>query len=205
MPEIDQIRDPTIQSKLQNNSTVTSLLKQWPQWWQSRSLLQKFLPLTLVMAFLIVHFALGGLRPDHLVVILLALAYYGGPRTQSLYLFFLPFILFLVVYDSQAYYADLIRAEVRVAEPYQFDMKFFGIETSEGRLLPSQWLQNHTHPVLDVITSLAYLSFIFICLGMAIYFRFFLGARKNSHLGTEQRQVKSHALMWGIFWLNILS
>jgi inositol phosphorylceramide synthase catalytic subunit len=201
MPEMDRVQDST----LKTNSQTTTLFEQWLQWWKSRSLLQKLLPLTLVMVFLIVHFALGGLRPDHLVVILLAFAYYGGPRTQSLYLFFLPFILFLIIYDSQAYYADLIRAEVRVTEPYQFDMKFFGIETSEGRLLPSQWLQNHTHPVLDIITSLAYLAFIFICLGMAIYFRFFLGAREGSPLTAGQIQVKSHALMWGIFWLNILS
>jgi inositol phosphorylceramide synthase catalytic subunit len=205
MQEVDRSKEVPLQSAWQANWNPALLWKQWLQWWKSCSLLQKLLPLALVMVFLTAHLTLGGFRPDHLVVIFLALAYYGGPRTQSLYLFFLPFILFLVIYDSQAYFVDLIRAEVRVAEPYQFDMKFFGIETSEGRLLPSQWLQNHTHPVLDVITSLAYLAFVFICLGIAIYFRFFLGARKNSHLGTEQRQVKSHALMWGMFWLNILN
>ena len=201
MPEMDQVQD----SAISTNLPTTTLFEQWLQWWKSRSLLQKLLPIALVIGFWIVHLALGGLRTDHLAVILLVFAYYGGPRTQSLYLFFLPFISFLVIYDSQAYYVDLIRAEVRVAEPYQFDMKFFGIETSEGRLLPSQWLQNHTHPVLDIITSLVYIPFVFICLGMAIYFRFFLGARENSHLGPEQIQTKSHALMWGMFWLNILN
>jgi len=200
MPEMDQVQDPA----MEGDSTSTMYLQEWLLWWKSRSLLQKLLPLVFLTGFWGLHVSMGGFRPDHLVVIFLVLAYYGGPRTQSLYRFFLPFTLFLALYDSQGYYADLIRGEVRVTEPYQFDMTFFGIETSEGRVLPSQWLQNHTHPVLDVITSFGYIIFVPISLGVAIYYRFYLASRNKSLLDEETIKTKVHALMWGMFWLNIL-
>ena len=200
MPETDQIQDPAMQAE----STLFTLFEQWLSWWKSRSLLQKLLPLFLLAGFWGLHLSLGGFRTDHLVVIFLALAYYGGPRTQKFFHFFLPFTLYLAMFDSQGYYADIIRGEVRVTEPYQFDLMFFGIETSEGRLLPSQWLQNHTHPVLDVITGFGYIIFVPFCLGVAIYYRFYLVSKKNLLLDRETIKTKAHALMWGMFWLNIL-
>lgn len=193
-----------MQPPLKRDSTSTILVKQWLQWWQNLSTLQKLLPLALLIGYWMLNVALGGFRTEHLAVGLLALAYYGGPRTQSIFHFFLPFTLYLVLYDSQGYYADLIRGEVRVAEPYQFDMTFFGIETSEGRLLPSQWLQNHTYPILDVITGLSYLIFIPVFLVVGLYFRFILAMMKNNRLSTEHIRIKTNALMWGMFWLNII-
>ncbi len=190
---------------LEEDSTNTILVKQWLQWWKSRSVLQKLLPLVILAGFWGLHISMGGFRPDHLAVALLVFAYYGGPRTQCYYRFFLPFTLFMVLYDSQGYYAELIRGKVHVAEPYQFDLTFFGIETSEGRLLPSQWLQKHTHPAIDVVTSFGYIIFVPVCFGVATYFRFFLVSGKNSSLEKETIITKAHALMWGMCWLNILS
>jgi membrane-associated phospholipid phosphatase len=204
MQEVDRVKEVPMQPTLQADWNPTLLLEQWLEWWKSRTLLQKLLPLILMAGFWWLHVALGGFRPDHLVVIFLVLAYYGGPRTQSLYRFFLPFTLYLALYDSQGYYADLIRGTVRVSEPYMFDLRFFGIETSEGRLLPSQWLQNHTHPVVDVISSFGYITFVPICLGLAIFFRYYLASRNTTHLDKETIITKAHAFMWGMFWLNIL-
>lgn len=204
MPEVDQVQDGAIQTNLQTGFSTTSLLEQWLQWWKNLSPLQKLLPLALVVGFWMLHLALGGLRADHFAVALLLFPYYGGPRTQSLYRFFLPFTLYLVLYDSQGYYAELIRGEVRVAEPYQFDMTFFGIETSAGRILPSQWLQTRTHPVLDVITGVTYLIFVPVFLVVALFFRFRLGTKGNEYLSAKEIQTQTHALMWGMFWLNII-
>lgn len=200
MPETDQVQDPAMPA----DSILFTLYEQWLIWWKSRSLKQKILPLVFLAGFWGLHISMGGFRTDHLVVIFLALAYYGGPRTQNLFCFFLPFTLYLTLYDSQGYYAEWLRGDVRVAEPYQFDMTFFGIETSEGRLLPSQWLQNHTYPALDVITGLSYIIFIPVFLAVGLYFRFGLAKMKNNRLSPERIRIKTHALMWGMFWLNII-
>lgn len=193
-----------MQRDLQAELTAPTLLEEWLLWWGSCSSMQKLLPLTVTLGFWMFHSAMGGFRLEHSAVALLTLAYYAGPRTHSLYQFFLPFTLYIVLYDSQGYYADLIRGEVRVLEPYQFDKDFFGIETSEGRLLPSQWLQSHTHPGLDVLTSLAYLVFIPVFLVVALFFRFRLEKSDNNGLSPEYIRTKTHALMWGMFWLNLL-
>jgi len=192
---------------MQSNAELTTptLFEEWILWWNNRSSMQKLLPLTVTVGFWIFHLTMGGFRLEHLSVGLLTLAYYGGLRTRSLYLFFLPFTLYIALYDSQGYYADLLRGQVRVTEPYQFDKIFFGIETSEGRLLPSQWLQNHTNPILDVITSLSYIFFIPVFLIVALFFRFRLAKMGNNRLSPECIQIKTHALMWGMFWLNLLS
>ncbi len=193
-----------MQRDLQAESIPPTLLEEWFQWWGRRSMPEKLLPLTLTVCFWMFHLAMGGFRTEHLAVGLLALAFYSGPRTQNIYRFFLPFTLYIVLYDSQGYYADLLRGEVRVQEPYQFDKAFFGIETAEGRLLPSQWLQNHTHKVLDIITSLAYLLFIPVFLVVGLFFRFGLEKMKTNRLSPEYIQIKTHGLMWGMFWLNLL-
>ncbi len=176
----------------------------WLKWWQSRSPVQKWLPLALLAAFWAAHYALGGLRIDHFATALFVLLYYGGPFTRSLYLLLLPFVLYLILYDSQGYYDDALRGKVRVAEPYLFDMIYFGIETDAGRLLPTQWWQNHTHPVLDVIVSLSYITFVPVFLAVALYFRYRLGERGTSVLSADAVQKQTHALMWGMFWLNLL-
>jgi hypothetical protein len=200
VPETDQVQDPAMQTDL----TPSKLNQRWLPWWHSRTLPQKLLPLVFLAGFWGLHISLGSFRPEHLAVGLLALAYYGGTRTQSLFHFFLPFTLYLALYDSQGYYAEWLRGDVRVAEPYQFDMTFFGIETSEGRLLPSQWLQNHTHPVLDVITGLSYLIFIPVFLAIGLYFRFRLETKINRRADAKEIHTQTHALMWSMFWLNII-
>lgn len=167
---------------------------------------KKFILLFLIVLFWLGHFALGGLKGDHIAagVFLLAL-FHGGVKTRALFRFALPVILFLAIYDAQGYFAHLIRAEVRVAEPYMFDEKFFGIDAADGRLLPTQWLQRHTHPALDFITGFSYLIFVPVFIAAGLYFRFILGKRGTGNLSPETVQTKASAMMWGMFWLNILS
>ena len=114
-------------------------------------------------------------------------------------------VLFLAIYDAQGYFAHLIRAEVRVQEPYLFDEKFFSVNTEDGRLLPTQWLQKHTHPALDFITGFVYLLFVPAFVLAGIYFRFILGKSGKGNLSPEIVQTKAGAMMWGMFWLNLLS
>lgn len=201
MPEIKSGLEKSTPSNLVGSSKVPET---WGQWWHDLSILQKLYPLVFTLLYWFALKYLDGFRTEHLAVGLLTLAYYIGPRTQSLYRFFLPFTLYLILFDGQGFFAEWLRGDVRVSEPYQFDMTFFGIETSEGRLLPSQWLQNHTGPVLDVVTGLAYLIFIPIFLAVALFFRYGLAAMKNNRLSPKHIQIKTHALMWGTFWLNIL-
>ena len=169
-------------------------------------MIKKLTPLLLLILYCLGHLAMGGLRAEHIAAsVFLVALYYGGARTRPLFLFALPVILFLAIYDAQGYFAHLIRAEVRVQEPYFFDEKYFGINTDGGRLLPTQWLQMHTHPALDFITGLTYLVFIPAFVTVGLYFRFVLGKRWSGNLSPEIIKAKASAMMWGMFWLNLLS
>ncbi|MCH8207453.1 MAG: hypothetical protein IIA62_00090, partial [Nitrospinae bacterium] len=203
MQDFNRSQNLPEEAELQTSMEIET--QSWLDWWQNLNLARKGLPLFLVVIFWLGHISLAGFRGDHFIggSIFLAL-YYGGPKTQAWFRFMLPVILYLALYDAQGYIAEAIRGEVRVKEPYLFDEKFFGIDTEEGRLLPSDWLQKHTHPFLDFITGLSYLIFIPVFLAVGIYFRFFLGRKGTPRHSPEEVQLKVSAMMWGMFWLNLI-
>src|SRR5207237_9507437 len=97
---------------------------------------------------------LGGPGPEHflLVGISLVLALWND-QSRRLALVGLPYLLYALVYDSMRWYADYIRSPIiHVHEPYDFDLRVFGIHG----LTPNEWWQKHTNRVLDFVCVLAY-------------------------------------------------
>jgi inositol phosphorylceramide synthase catalytic subunit len=122
------------------------------------------------VAYMALVCALGGPGPEHflLVGISLVLALWSD-GTRRLALVGLPYLLYALVYDSMRWYADYIRAPVvHVHEPYDFDLRWFGIHG----LTPNEWLQRHTSAVLDFLCGLAYTPMFFIgeSVLLSIYF-----------------------------------
>jgi len=118
----------------------------------------------LSVIYLAVLRALGGLGPEHFIAVAayLGLALWSdGSRRLSRVV--MPFLLYGLVYDSMRWYEDYIRSPViHVREPYNFDLKLFGIPTAAGILTPNEWFQLHTSRVLDFVCGLAYTPFFFI-------------------------------------------
>lgn len=164
----------------------------WPTWWQSLSSRRKFGPTLGVLLYWFVLALLGGLTKDHLVIgstiILLSL---GGRAAGIALKFIFPILLTGIVYDSMRYYSNYIRGEIHVEFPYEFDKRFFGIETAEGRLTPNEWWQKHTSAILDLITGFFYLCFIAIYIGISIYHSFANPGR-------------TRYVTWAFFWVNML-
>ena len=154
--------------------------------------------LSLVLLYWALIAKVGTLTPDHAVVLVPFILYCLGPRARPLFWFLLPLILTMIIYDSQRYYADYIRGPIHVREPFEFDRFFFGIREGTTVLTPNQWLQRHTHPVLDIITGFFYIVFIPLFVAFAAYFRFVL-SKKNPSVLSE-----SEGMMWAFFWLNML-
>ena len=106
--------------------------------------------------------------------------------------FFLPFALMLVIYDSQRHWVDVVRARVRVAEPREWELAWFGIGSEVGLPeTPAAWWQRHTSPVLDVVCGAAYLAFVPAFIAAAAWWRF---GRKLPRAGE---------VMWAMLWLNL--
>jgi hypothetical protein len=104
--------------------------------------------------------AFGAIGPEHLILVFLSLTLsLWNDSSRKLALIGLPYLLYALVYDSMRWYADYIRSPViHVHEPYAFDLRFFAI----SGLTPNEWLQKHTHPVLDLFCGLAYTPMLFI-------------------------------------------
>ncbi len=124
----------------------------------------------LAAAYLAVMYALGGPGPEHFLLAGIALVLsLWNDDSRRLALIGLPYLLYALVYDSMRWYADYIRSPiVHVHEPYDFDLRWFGIHG----LTPNEWLQRHTSAALDLICGLAYTPMLFIgeSVLLSIYF-----------------------------------
>jgi membrane-associated phospholipid phosphatase len=185
-------------------SSVIHEIQDYPHWLRSLSSKEKLLPFLLSFLYLGGLWAMNGLIQTHFTVVAIMLAIYFGGRFSrtKLFPFLFPFFLTLIIYDSMKFYNDFLRAEIRVKWPYEFDKHFFGINTPEGRLTLNEYFQKHIHPFLDLLTGFYYLTFAFIYLGIAIYWRFIL--KTTSVLLHLRLSRQAGALVWGFFWLNIL-
>jgi hypothetical protein len=116
-------------------------------------------PVLSAVYFLVLQL-LGGLHPEHFVLVGIGLVLsLGNDWTRKLARPGLVYLLYGIVYDSMRYYEDLIRSPViHVREPYDFDLRWFGINGQT----PNEWLQQHTNAVLDFFCGLSYTPFFFI-------------------------------------------
>lgn len=177
-------------------------LQEWKRWWASLSPTQKLWPLVLVLLYWAIYYTTGIIGPESwgvgAAILFLSL---GGAASRRLLMLMLPVFFTLMVYQTQVLYADLIRGTIRVFEPYWLDWTFFGVWTPEGRVVPSEWWQNHTHWLLDVVTGIAYLFYFATFILFALYFYYWKG--RDAIRGQEFRS-QSRAMTWSFFWCNLL-
>lgn len=177
----------------------------WPHWWTQLSRFQKTAPFLSVSLYWLCLIRLQALVADHLVLggLILILSYSGRAGRKFLD-FALPFLLTAIVYDSQRHFADFIRGPIHIAEPYQFDKFFFGIQTADGVLTPNEWFQLHSHPIVDFITGFAYLVFFSVFIVISGIFVFVLGKKGTSFHSPSEIHRRAFRMPWAFFWLNVL-
>jgi hypothetical protein len=94
-----------------------------------------------------------------------------GPRVKGLFERLVPYLLFVLAYDAVRYGRDAFLTVERVSA--------CGVRDFERRLLPlgpdmsiGDWLQWHSHPILDVFFAAPYFVFAYVVLGYAIVLNF---------------------------------
>jgi hypothetical protein len=180
-----------------------SFVKSWRSWWASLSFQQRLWPLVLVLTYWLLYGATGILQNENIILgFVLLIGGYGGRVIRNAFLLLLPAFLTAMVYQTQPLYIDLLRGSIRVFEPYWFDWTFFGIWTPEGRVVPTEWWQQHTHPILDVITGFFYLFYFATFLLMALFFYYWKG--RGHGAAPENFRLQSLRMMWAFFWCNVL-
>lgn len=129
----------------------------------------------LCAVYLAVLVALHGLGPEHFILVGLALVLsLWSNSSRRLALVGLPYLLYALVYDSMRWYEDYIRSPIiHVHEPYDFDLRFFGIHGQT----PNEWLQQHTSRFWDFLCGLAYTPLFFI--GESVILSIYFIARRD--------------------------
>ena len=139
----------------------------WVRTWllPSRTLRRRGWPLAVGLLYVAAIGALGGLRADHVLLGSLCLLDAYNEKSRLFLKYFLPFILTGVAFDSMRYfYWAGIAGHVHVLEPYERDLRWFGIPVGVGAarhlVTPNEFFELHTFRVLDVLCGLAYLVFV---------------------------------------------
>ena len=184
---------------------ILDLTRTYLVWWKTRTPLRLILPVIATLSYWASLYFLGGLRTDHVTLGLLILTLsYSGPKGENILRYSFPYFLTLIVYDSQRFYSDLLRGPIHVAEPYLFDLRYFGIITPSGVQTPNEWLQQHLHPSLDLLTGFVYLVFFAFFIGVSVYFSFLRYRASTLHLAPVGFFQRAATMPWAFFWLNML-
>lgn len=187
------------------NLLIKKSFLDWRLWWFEQGWVVRTVPVSFVALYWLTLHALHGLRGDHITTgCLILFLSYTGRRSRVLLRFLLPFLATGIIYDSMRFYSDYLRGPVHVSEPYLFDKRFFGIHTARAVLTPNEWLQLHTHPILDLVTGFAYLSFIAIYIGCCAYFRFWAARKGTSRISATELRRRVPAMLWSFLVVNLL-
>ena len=126
--------------------------------------------------------------------------------------FALPLILTGVLYDSQRYWGTAQRGVLHIAGPYELEKRLFGVPSPNGTLTLNEWFGLHLHPVLDLVTGGAYLTFmgIFMLVALLLTLRIYRGGVAAGAGGVgndwspERRFWTSQSLVWCFLVVNIV-
>jgi membrane-associated phospholipid phosphatase len=105
------------------------------------------------------------------VVTLAAILFVHGPRSRKLFLGVYPLGLVGVLYTLMkgVQNVGLSPATVHVCDLREHEIALFGITEGGHRITVQDWFQAHPSAVLDVLCAVPYATFIFVCIGCAVW------------------------------------
>lgn len=114
--------------------------------------------------------AMVGLRSDHVyVAIACIIAFYATADTRKIFFGFLFILLYWWIYDSLRVYPNYWVNDIHIEDLYDMEKAWFGIQTAEGIITPNEYFLTFDNQFLDVISGLAYLSWIPLPMVLALY------------------------------------
>jgi inositol phosphorylceramide synthase catalytic subunit len=157
----------------------------WPRW-----TLLPVMPFWLFFAFVIVK---GDVRWDHIaMVIFVPVIAYATPATKRLCVGSYPMMLTALLYNLMGYVKNVGVSPERVhdCDLRAAELALFGFTSDGVKMTPNDWFLTHHATWLDLYCAVPYGTFIFACLGVAIYLYF-----------KDYRAVQRFA--WVFFLMNV--
>ncbi len=176
-------QNSTVQRKIASN-TKADHRQDNLAWWRWAALL--IFPGHLLLTALTM-----GIRTEHLLLdgVFLGLVFLGG-RWRSLSYRCVPFFLTAFAYDNGRYTQHL-RGKIHVSDIYFAELKWFGVNTANGRKILPEFFRTYNSTVLDLLSGFAYIIYLYEIIGLGIYLFF----RDERRMGR---------LTWSFFLVNLM-
>jgi inositol phosphorylceramide synthase catalytic subunit len=113
------------------------------------------------IAYFLWFAGLVGLRSEHIALYFAVLgAYLANDKTRDWLYVFSALILFWMLYDSLRICPNYKVNAVHIEDLYNFDKKWFGLDTPNGRITLNEYWAVHTSKWLDIVSAMFYLSWV---------------------------------------------
>jgi inositol phosphorylceramide synthase catalytic subunit len=112
---------------------------------------------------------------EHAAVFAIAIALFAtGPRTKKLFLGVYPVALVGILYNVMKVVENVgvSPRTVHVCDVRAVEVALFGVDVNGTRGTLHDWFQAHSSPVLDVACAVPYATFMFVCMGFAVWLYF---------------------------------
>jgi membrane-associated phospholipid phosphatase len=105
---------------------------------------------------------------------LLAGLFITGPRAKKLFLGVYPVALVGLLYDSMRVVENVgvSPARVHLCDLRAHELALFGVSMDGGRATLHDWFQAHPSRALDALCAFPYATFVFVCVGFAVWLYF---------------------------------
>lgn len=154
-----------------------------------------FLPLT-VAAYAVVIFAIGDLRPEHVVFAVGTAALgYWGPRSKRFLIDIAPYIGVAVLYDIVRYLRPLFVTPERVIGCGLRELELALFAVAPG-VTAQDWLATCSAPVLDLLFAVPYTVFVYVAFVYAAYLYFVDRPRMRHYLWSYAIANSISFFMW---------
>ena len=135
--------------------------------WSSSSITAACIAAFLYLAWTVF---LVGFRQDHgIFLIFLVSLYFATEETHRWVKAFIFIILYWVIYDGMRVYPNYLVNPIHIAEPYEWEKAWFGLNHAGNILTPNEWLGHYLSPILTFLSGFFYLTWVPLPILFAIY------------------------------------
>lgn len=104
---------------------------------------------------------LVGWRSDHtFFVLFISTVILAHNKSFNWIIFLSAFIVFWITYDLMRIYPNYLLNPVHVIEPYEIELRLFGVWDNGIKVIPSEWFTERTTPFLSVFSGISYLLWV---------------------------------------------
>ena len=108
-------------------------------------------------------------RLDHLLSYgFFAFLYFYNEKTRKFFFAMVPFIIYVTVYDSLRSFPNYLYNPVHIQDLYLHEKEFFGVLLNGNTLTLNEYFGFHQHTVFDLISGIAYITWVPVPLGLIL-------------------------------------